>query len=72
MRKILAHVGEPLEPPPITPACQAAIDMAMYVVAERHLGVPRSMADAFGLLQWVGITDAPWRRRSGAWSGSAT
>lgn len=24
-------------------ACQASIDMAMHVVAERHLGVPQSM-----------------------------
>lgn len=38
-------------------ACQAAIDMAMHVVAERHLGVPQSMADAFSLLQRAGIID---------------
>ncbi len=40
-------------------ACQAAIDMAMHVVAERHLGVPQSMADAFSLLQRAGIIDEP-------------
>ena len=28
------------------------------VVAERHLGVPQSMADAFGLLQRAGIIGA--------------
>lgn len=38
-------------------ACQAAIDMAMHIVAERHLGVPQSMADAFGLLQRAAIID---------------
>ena len=39
-------------------ACQAAIDMAMHVVAERHLGMPQSMADAFRLLERAGIIDA--------------
>ena len=38
-------------------ACQAAIDMAMHVVAERHLGVPQSMADAFVLLEREGLID---------------
>ena len=36
-------------------ACQAAIDMAMHVVAERHLGVPQSNAEAFALLEKAGI-----------------
>ena len=36
-------------------ACQAAIDMAMHVVAERHLGVPQSNAEAFALLERAGI-----------------
>ena len=40
-------------------ACQAAIDMAMHVVAERHLGVPQSTADAFSLLQRAGLIDGP-------------
>ncbi|MFN9367999.1 MAG: type VII toxin-antitoxin system HepT family RNase toxin [Planctomycetia bacterium] len=39
-------------------ACQAAIDMAMHIVAEQHLGVPQSMADAFALLQRAAIIDA--------------
>lgn len=38
-------------------ACQAAIDMAMHIVAERHLGVPQSMSDAFELLARAGIID---------------
>lgn len=40
-------------------ACQAAIDMAMHVVAERHLGVPQSNAEAFVLLERAGLIDAP-------------
>ncbi len=39
-------------------ACQASIDMAMHVVAEKHLGVPQSSADAFVLLERAGIIDA--------------
>ena len=35
-------------------ACQAAIDLAMYVVAEVHLGVPQSSAQAFDLLSQAG------------------
>ncbi len=40
-------------------ACQAAIDMAMHVVAERHLGVPQSTADAFLLLERAGLIGGP-------------
>lgn len=40
-------------------ACQAAIDMAMHVVAERHLGVPQSTADAFLLLERAGLVERP-------------
>ena len=36
-------------------ACQASIDMAMHVVAEKHLGVPQSNAEAFALLEKTGI-----------------
>ena len=39
-------------------ACQASIDMAMHVVAERHLGVPQSNAEAFALLEKAGIISA--------------
>ncbi len=38
-------------------ACQAAIDMAMHVVAQRHLGVPQSNAEAFTLLERAGLID---------------
>lgn len=40
-------------------ACQAAIDMAMHIVAERHLGVPQSTSDAFLLLERAGVIDRP-------------
>lgn len=40
-------------------ACQAAIDMAMHVVADRHLGVPQSTADAFLLLERAGLVGGP-------------
>jgi len=35
-------------------ACQAAIDLAMHVVALKHLGMPQSQADAFRLLADAG------------------
>jgi uncharacterized protein YutE (UPF0331/DUF86 family) len=38
-------------------ACQAAIDMAMYLVARDHLGVPQDSADAFRLLAAAGRLD---------------
>jgi uncharacterized protein YutE (UPF0331/DUF86 family) len=31
-------------------ACQATIDMAMHLVAEKHLGIPQSSGHAFKLL----------------------
>lgn len=38
-------------------ACQASIDLAMYLVAERQLGLPQTSRDAFGLLKEAGILD---------------
>jgi len=35
-------------------ACQAAIDLAMFVVAQEHVGVPQSSAQAFDLLAQAG------------------
>jgi len=32
-------------------ACQAAIDMAMHIVALNHLGIPQNSSDAFELLK---------------------
>ena len=36
-------------------ACQAAIDMAMHVVATKHLGIPQSSTEAFNLLKKAGL-----------------
>lgn len=36
-------------------ACESAIDLAMYVVSQRKLGVPQDSRDAFTLLQTSGI-----------------
>lgn len=39
-------------------ACETAIDLAMYVVNQRRLGVPQESRDAFALLQTAGILPA--------------
>jgi uncharacterized protein YutE (UPF0331/DUF86 family) len=39
-------------------ACETAIDLAMYVVSQRKLGVPQDSRDAFTLLQTAGILSA--------------
>lgn len=39
-------------------ACETAIDLAMYVVSQRKLGVPQDSRDAFSLLQIAGILPA--------------
>jgi uncharacterized protein YutE (UPF0331/DUF86 family) len=36
-------------------ACETAIDLAMYVVSQRKLGVPQDSRDAFILLQTAGL-----------------
>ena len=36
-------------------ACETAIDLAMYVVSQRKLGVPQDSRDAFALLETAGI-----------------
>lgn len=38
-------------------ACQAAIDLAMHVVAQHHLGVPQSSAEAFVLMEKAQMLD---------------
>ena len=40
-------------------ACEAAIDLAMHVVARERLGVPQSSRDAFELLANAGRIDEP-------------
>ena len=39
-------------------ACETAIDLAMYVVSRRKLGIPQDSRDAFALLQTAGILPA--------------
>lgn len=36
-------------------ACEASIDLAMHVVSERKLGVPRTSREAFQLLEKAGL-----------------
>jgi len=36
-------------------ACQAAIDLALHLVAREHLGMPQTSADAFRLLAKSGL-----------------
>jgi len=38
-------------------SCEAAIDLAMHVVAEKKLGLPQSSREAFKLLNQNGIID---------------
>lgn len=38
--------------------CETTIDLAMYVVSQRKLGVPQDSRDAFALLQTSGILPA--------------
>lgn len=44
-------------------ACETAIDLAMYVVSHRKLGVPQDSRDAFVLLQTAGILPADLANR---------
>lgn len=39
-------------------ACEASIDLAMHVVSEKKLGVPKASREAFKLLQEAGLIDA--------------
>jgi uncharacterized protein YutE (UPF0331/DUF86 family) len=39
-------------------ACETAIDLAMYLVSQRKLGVPQESRDAFTLLQTAGLIPA--------------
>lgn len=50
-------------------ACEAAIDLAMHVVAQRRLGVPQDARSAFDLLHREGLIDADLARRMKAMVG---
>jgi uncharacterized protein YutE (UPF0331/DUF86 family) len=38
-------------------ACQAAIDLAMHLVAREHAGIPQNSAEAFVLLEKAGLLE---------------
>jgi uncharacterized protein YutE (UPF0331/DUF86 family) len=42
-------------------ACETAIDLAMYVVSQRKLGIPQDSRDAFTLLQTAGLIPVGFR-----------
>jgi uncharacterized protein YutE (UPF0331/DUF86 family) len=50
-------------------ACEAAIDLAMSLVARRSLGVPQTSRDAFVLLERAGLLTAETARRMRAMVG---
>lgn len=39
-------------------ACEASIDLAMHIVSERKLGIPKASREGFQLLQEAGLIDA--------------
>jgi uncharacterized protein YutE (UPF0331/DUF86 family) len=50
-------------------ACQAAIDLAMHVVAKQRLGVPQSSGDAFFVLERAGYISSTLRQSLVAMTG---
>lgn len=50
-------------------ACQAAIDLAMHIVSEAHLGVPQSSAGAFDLLKKAGYLEDDLAQRMSKMAG---
>ena len=50
-------------------ACQAAIDLAIHIVASDHLGIPQSSAEAFTLLSKAGRIDATLAQRLSKMTG---
>lgn len=52
-------------------ACQAAIDMAMHLIAEKHLGIPQSSANAFELLRNAKLVSAETAKAMKVWWVSA-
>jgi len=50
-------------------ACQAAIDMAMHLVAARHLGMPQSSGESFTLLEKSGLLATPLARSMRSMTG---
>lgn len=53
-------------------ACETAIDLAMYVVSTRKLGVPQDSRDAYALLQAGGCSPPTSHFACSGWSVFAT
>lgn len=39
-------------------ACEASIDLAMHIVSERKLGIPKASRESFKLLEEAGVIDS--------------
>ena len=50
-------------------ACQAAIDLAMHLVARDRLGMPQTSADAFRLLRDAGVMSSATAKAMAAMTG---
>jgi len=50
-------------------ACQAAIDLAMHIVARDRLGLPQSSAEAFRLMREAGYITEDIRKNMAAMTG---
>jgi uncharacterized protein YutE (UPF0331/DUF86 family) len=50
-------------------ACEACIDLAMYLVSEKKLGIPQTSREAFELLFQDGIIDAVMAKKLKAMVG---
>jgi len=50
-------------------SCEAAIDLAMHIVAERRLGLPQNSRDAFIMLDNAGILDTELAQKMQAMVG---
>ena len=50
-------------------ACQAAIDLAMHLVARDRLGMPQTSADAFRLLRDAGVMSGATAKAMAAMTG---
>ena len=50
-------------------ACQACIDLAMHIVAQKHLGMPQASGDAFTLLRQNGIIEEALEKSMRAMTG---
>jgi uncharacterized protein YutE (UPF0331/DUF86 family) len=50
-------------------ACEAAIDIAMHIVAQRNIGIPQTSRDSFTLLESTGVLTADVARKMRAMVG---